>query len=107
MTSTSVPESTRLGLLARIEAKPEHADEVQELLTGALALARQEPGTSVWFALRLGPATFGVFDAFGNEEARTAHLQGPIAAALTENAPKLFAAPPEIVPVEILAAKLA
>ncbi|KJY46607.1 MULTISPECIES: putative quinol monooxygenase [unclassified Streptomyces] len=107
MTSASVPETTRVGLLARIEAKPEHADDVEGLLTGALALAQEETGTTVWFALRLGPTTFGVFDAFGSDEARTAHLQGRIAAALMENAPKLLAEAPEILPVDILAAKLA
>lgn len=91
----------------RIEAKPEHAADVEGLLTGALALAREETGTTVWFALRLGPTTFGVFDAFGSDEDRTAHLQGRIAAALMENAPKLPAEAPEILPVDILAAKLA
>ncbi|MFD7624503.1 putative quinol monooxygenase [Streptomyces sp. NPDC059851] len=107
MTSALVPDTTRLGLLARIEAKPEHADDVAELLTGALALAREEAGTTVWFALRLGPTTFGVFDAFGSDADRTAHLQGRIAAALMENAPKLLAEAPEILPVDVLAAKLA
>ncbi|MCX5146798.1 antibiotic biosynthesis monooxygenase [Streptomyces sp. NPDC048550] len=107
MTSASVPETTRVGLLARIEAKPEHAADVEGLLTGALALAREETGTTVWFALRLGPTTFGVFDAFGSDEDRTAHLQGRIAAALMENAPKLLVEAPEILPVDILAAKLA
>ncbi|MEU3776560.1 antibiotic biosynthesis monooxygenase [Streptomyces sp. NPDC032472] len=106
MTSAFVPQTTRVGLLARIEAKPEHAGDVEELLTGALTLAQQETGTTVWFALRLGPTTFGIFDAFGGDEARTAHLQGRIAAALMENAPKLLAESPEILPVDILAAKL-
>ncbi|MFF4578134.1 putative quinol monooxygenase [Streptomyces sp. NPDC001389] len=106
MTNALVPETTRIGLLARIEAKPEYVREVEELLTGALALAGEEAGTTVWFALRLGPTTFGIFDAFATEENRQAHLQGRIAAALMENAPKLLAEDPEILPVEVLAAKL-
>ncbi|TDU76987.1 antibiotic biosynthesis monooxygenase [Streptomyces sp. KS 21] len=106
MATTLVPETTRIGLLARIEAKPEYVREVEELLTGVLALAREEAGTTLWFALRLGPTTFGIFDAFATEENRQAHLQGRIAAALMENAPKLLAEAPEILPVEILAAKL-
>ncbi|MFD0269132.1 putative quinol monooxygenase [Streptomyces sp. NPDC127106] len=106
MTDILVPETTRIGLLARIEAKPEYVREVEELLTGALALAREEAGTTLWFALRLGPATFGIFDTFATEENRQAHLQGKIAAALMENVPKLLAEDPEILPVEVLAAKL-
>lgn len=106
MTDALVPGTARIGLLARIEAKPDHARDVEELLTGALALAREEAGTTLWFALRLGPTTFGIFDAFGAEEDRTAHLQGRIAAALMERAPKLLAEAPEILPVEVLAAKL-
>ncbi|MGW7362200.1 putative quinol monooxygenase [Streptomyces sp. NPDC054841] len=98
-------DTTRLGLLARIEAKPEHAKEIQDLLTGAVALAEQETGTTVWFALRLGPTSFGVFDAFGSDEARRAHLEGKIAAALIDATPLLTEAP-DIRPVDVLAAKL-
>ncbi|WP_046777770.1 putative quinol monooxygenase [Streptomyces yangpuensis] len=105
MTSAFVPETTRVGLLARIEAKPEHAADVEGLLTGALTLAEAETGTTVWFALKLGPTTFGIFDAFGNDADRTAHLQGKIAAALMESAPTLLAAAPEILPIDVLAAK--
>uniref|UniRef100_A0AAU2JIQ6 Antibiotic biosynthesis monooxygenase n=1 Tax=Streptomyces sp. NBC_00049 TaxID=2903617 RepID=A0AAU2JIQ6_9ACTN len=107
MTKAPNADSVRLGLLARIEAKPEHAQDVEELLTGALALAQEEDFTTVWFALRLGPTTFGIFDAFGSDEDRTAHLQGKIAAALLEQAPRLLAEAPEILPVDVLAAKLA
>ncbi|MEU2158908.1 antibiotic biosynthesis monooxygenase [Streptomyces sp. NPDC019396] len=98
-------DTAKLGLLARIEAKPEHAQEVQDLLTGAVTLAAQETGTTVWFALRLGPTTFGVFDAFADEEGRRAHLEGPIAKALMESTP-LLAEAPGIRPVDVLAAKL-
>ncbi|MEW1615931.1 MULTISPECIES: antibiotic biosynthesis monooxygenase [unclassified Streptomyces] len=105
--SASTPDSTRVGLLARIEALPQHVGDVEELLTGALRLAVEETGTSVWFALRLSPTTFGIFDAFADDEARTAHLQGKIAAALMGKAPEWLAEAPEILPVDILAAKLA
>jgi quinol monooxygenase YgiN len=106
MTTSLVPASTRLGLLARIEARPERVKETEELLTDALALAQEETGTTVWFALRLGPTTFGIFDAFGNDDARTAHLEGKITAALIGQAAQLLAKAPEIRPVEVLAAKL-
>lgn len=95
-----------LGLLATLEAKPDHIDELQELLTSALALAEREEGTVVWFALRLGPTTFGIFDAFGSDADRRAHLEGRIAATLLAEAPRLLAREPDIRPVDVLAAKV-
>ncbi|HXD08150.1 MAG TPA: antibiotic biosynthesis monooxygenase [Burkholderiaceae bacterium] len=94
------------ALLARIEAKPGQEAAVQDLLVGALALANQEEQTRVWFALKLGPSTFGVFDAFADEAGRQAHLNGRIAQALMAKAPELLAKPPQIDPVDVLAAKL-
>src|ERR687895_1526495 len=95
-----------VALLARLVAKPGREEDVANLLRSALPLANAEPATTVWFALRLGPSTFGVFDAFPNEAGRQAHLAGPIAAALMAKAPELLAEPPTIEPVEVLAAKL-
>jgi quinol monooxygenase YgiN len=95
-----------VALLARLEAKPGKEDEVAALLTNALPLANAEPATTVWFALKLGPTTFGIFDAFPDEAGRKAHLAGPIAAALMAKAPELLAHAPTIEPVDILAAKL-
>ena len=95
-----------VALLARLEAKPGKEQEVANLLTSALPLANAEPATTVWFALKLGPSTFGIFDAFPNETGRQAHLAGQIAAALMAKAPELLAEPPTIEPVEVLAAKL-
>lgn len=97
----------RVTLLARFDAKAGKEAEVEALLKGALALANAEPATTVWFALKLGPATFGIFDAFPDEEGRQAHLAGQIAAALMAKAPELLVHPPTIEPVDILAAKLA
>lgn len=94
------------ALLARLEAKPGKEAVVKEFLTGAVALANQEKATTVWFALQLGPSTFGVFDAFADESGRQAHLSGPIAKALMANAAELLSKPPQIDPVDVLAAKL-
>ena len=94
------------ALLARLEAKPGKEAAVQDFLVSALALANKEERTTVWFALRLGPSTFGVFDAFADEAGRQAHLNGPIAQALMANAAELLSKPPQIDPVDVLAAKL-
>ena len=96
----------KFALLVRLEAKPGKEDVVASFLEGALTLANQETTTPVWFALRIGPSTFGIFDAFADEAGRSAHLAGPIAAALMANAAELLSQPPQIEQVEVLAAKL-
>ncbi len=95
-----------VGVYVRLEAKPGKEVELEAFLNSGLGLAEQEPGTTVWFAIRFGPTTFGIFDAFENESGRQAHLNGPIAAALMQHAPELLAEAPVIEQVEVLAAKL-
>jgi quinol monooxygenase YgiN len=96
---------TPYAFVARIEAKPEKSDDVAALLTGALPLAQAETGTIAWYAARTSPTTFWIFDTFVSEEGRQAHVNGEIAAALVANADELLAAPPEILPADVLAAK--
>jgi quinol monooxygenase YgiN len=95
----------KLALLAKLEAKPGKEKEVSDLLKSALSLAQGEQATIHWFALQLGPTTFGIFDTFEQEEGRKAHLSGPIAAALMAKAPELLAQPPVIESVDLLAVK--
>jgi quinol monooxygenase YgiN len=96
----------KLALFARLEAKAGKEKDVAKFLETGLTLANQESTTPVWFALRLGPTTFGIFDAFKDESGRQAHLNGPIAKALMAQAPELFAKPPAIEQIEVLGAKL-
>ncbi len=77
----------KYALFARLEAKPGKEAEVQQFLEAGLAMARDEKTTPIWFALRLSPTTFGVFDAFEDEAGRQAHLNGPIAQALMAKRP--------------------
>jgi quinol monooxygenase YgiN len=94
-----------VGLLVTLEAKPGKETEVESFLRSGLALVKEEPATVTWFALRLGPTTFGIFDAFTDEEGRRAHLTGRLAAALMGRAPDLLAEPPAIENVDILAVR--
>jgi quinol monooxygenase YgiN len=96
----------KLALWVRLEAKPGKEGEVESFLRNGLTLVQQEPATAAWFAIRLGQSTFGIFDAFPNEEGRQAHLSGRVAAALKEKASELFAQPPTIEKIEVIAAKL-
>jgi quinol monooxygenase YgiN len=98
------PMITR-ALFVRLETKPGKEDAVAKFLETSLALARQEKATPVWFALRLSPATFAVFDAFYDEAGRQSHLAGPIAQALMAQAEDLFAVQPSIEPIDVLGCK--
>ena len=95
------------SLFVRLEAKPGKENEVAAFLKQGLELANQEAKTPIWFALRLGPSTFAIFDAFRDEQGRQNHLNGPIAQALMAQAPNLLAAPPVIERMDVLGAKLA
>ena len=95
----------KLGILAKLVAKPGKEEEVAAFLTGALPLAQDEGATVFWFALRLSKNEFAVFDAFPDEAGRMAHLNGPIAAALMARSAELFAEAPRIDKVDLLAAK--
>jgi quinol monooxygenase YgiN len=97
---------TRVALLVRLEAKPGKEEDVADFLRGGLAIVENEPATTAWFAIQMGPSTFGIFDAFPDEAGRQAHLSGKVATALKEKASELFATAPMIEPVDVLAAKL-
>jgi quinol monooxygenase YgiN len=96
----------KVALFVRLEAKPGKEAEVEKFLRGGLSMVQQEPATIAWFAIRLGPSTFGIFDAFPDEAGRQAHLAGKLAQALKEKADLLFAQPPTIEKIDLLAAKL-
>jgi len=69
-------------------------------------MVQEEPGTVAWFGIRLVPTSFGIFDVFPDEAGRQAHLSGRVAATLMSKAPELFATPPVIEKIDVLAAKL-
>ena len=95
-----------VGLLVRLEAKPGKEAEVENFLKSGLALVENEPETTVWFAIRMGQSTFGIFDAFPSDSGRQAHLSGRVAAALMAKASDLLSQPPVIEKVDVLAVKL-
>lgn len=94
------------ALLVRLEAKPGKEGAVKEFLHSALPLVEQEPGTKPWLAVQFCPSTFGIIDAFPDEAARETHLGGPVGKALAARADELFASPPDITHLDVLADKL-
>ncbi|GAA4852668.1 hypothetical protein GCM10023201_52190 [Actinomycetospora corticicola] len=97
-------EPVTVGLLVRIEALPGRESDVENFLRQGLNLVEQEPGTVRWFALRFGPSSFGIYDAFPDDDGRRTHLSGAVAQALQDNTGVLFTAP-SIEPVDVIAEK--
>jgi quinol monooxygenase YgiN len=83
----------KVALFVRLEAKPGKEKEVESFLVSGLPIVNEEPATTAWFGIRLGPSTFGIFDAFPDEAGRQAHLSGKVAAALMAKAGELFSEP--------------
>lgn len=96
----------KFGLFVRLEAKPGKENEVAQFLRSALPLVQAEPGTIAWYAIRLGPSTFGIFDTFKEESGRQAHLTGKVAEALFAKAADLFSQTPVVEKLDVLAEKL-
>ena len=92
-----------IGLLVTLEARPGKEADAEAFLKSAQPLALNEKGTLKWYAIKLGPGKFGIFDTFANEEGRNAHATGEIAKALGARASELFAVAPQIEKLEVLA----
>jgi quinol monooxygenase YgiN len=97
---------SKKAIFVRLKAKSGMEAELKSFLENALPLAEEEPGTKTWFALQFDESTFGIFDTFDTDEGRSAHINGPIAAALLANAERLLAVLPKIEKVDLLASKL-
>ena len=91
--------------MVRLEAKPGKEAEVENFLKNGLNLANDEPGTKSWYAIKLGPSTFGIFDTFADEAGRDAHLSGKIAEALMLQSDAFLSSAPVIEKTEIVAVK--
>ena len=93
------------ALFVRLEAKPGKEKDVEQFLRDGLRIVEGEPATITWYAIRLGPSTFGIFDTFPDEAGSQAHLSGPVAKALKARSSELFSKTPAIEKAEILAVK--
>ena len=95
-----------LSLYVKMNAKPGKEGDVEAFLKSAQPLVDAEPGTIAWFAIKIGPGKYAIFDIFENEAGRNAHLNGRVAEALFAKAPELFSEKPSVDKPDILAAKL-
>jgi quinol monooxygenase YgiN len=93
------------AIYASLKAKPGKEAEVEAFLKSAVPLVNAEPSTITWYALKEGPGMYSIFDTFEDDGGRDAHLNGKVAAALMSKADELFAEPPKINKIDVLADK--
>ena len=96
----------KYSLYVQLEAKPGKGPDVENFLADALPMVQRESGTVTWYALKMGPTTFAIFDTFEDGSGRDAHLEGEVAAALKERADELFAKPLDIHKIDVIGAKV-
>ena len=96
----------KVGLLVRFDAKPEKIAEVEQLMRDGLTMVDAEPETKVWLGLRFGLSSFGISDAFPDDQGRQTHLSGRLGSALMARSAELLTKPPEIVPADVILSKL-
>jgi len=96
--------AAKLGFLVRLEVKPDKVPEFEAWVGASLPAIEDEPGTTAWFAVRLGPTSYAVFDVFPNEAARQAHLEA--GRIRLEGLSDLLAEPPSMVRTEVIVSKL-
>jgi quinol monooxygenase YgiN len=95
----------RLGRFIRLDVRPGKEKEVETFLKNALAQLEEEPGTEVWYAVKLGPATFGIFDGFPDDERRQVHHSGHFSHALAAKTTEWFTHPPVVDKFAVVAGK--
>jgi quinol monooxygenase YgiN len=95
-----------VGLFIRVEAKPDKVSEVEAMLKSAVAHVRKENLAVVWLALRLGPTTFAIVDAFVDEAGRQAHWEANGKTLSGATAAELFAGSAAVERVDVVAAML-
>jgi quinol monooxygenase YgiN len=95
----------KVALWVRLEAKAGKENDLAQFLKSAVPMVEAEPETLAWYALQIGPSTFGIFDTFAGDSGREAHLSGKVAAALMAKAPELLNGAPSIQKVDLLAVK--
>src|SRR5947207_8651981 len=96
----------RKGIVGMLEAKPGKEAEVEKFLQAGQALVEAESKTVSWFAIKIGPSSYGIFDTFADDSGRNAHLNGKVAQALKEKASELLAKLPSAEKIDVIASKL-
>jgi quinol monooxygenase YgiN len=94
-----------LGILAMLEAKPGKGGELEAFLRAGRELAVAEEGTVTWYAFKISDTSYGIFDTFATDDARTAHINGQIPAALATVSADLLVSEPDIRPIDVVAVK--
>lgn len=95
-----------VGVIARFEAKPGTHAQIERFFQNGLSIVEMQPSTTMWFAFRTGPTSYGAFAAFETDADREALLSagGPKLSAEFAN---LFVRSPSFEKAEVLEARYA
>lgn len=93
------------AVFVRLQSKPGKEAELERLLNDGLAMVQDEPKTIAWYAMSLGPSSFGIISTFPDEDGRQEYLSGSFSAALMDKASDLLAHRPIIELMSVLAEK--
>lgn len=95
----------RYAVWATMEAREGREADARQFLEEAARRLEQEPGTTSFRAMAIGPRTFAIFNSFADEAALQAHVTGEVAAWVQSRNAELFTAPYAITRCEVFAAK--
>jgi hypothetical protein len=104
--AASVGPKVTKGLFVRLEAKPGREADLEASLRAGLAVILEEPDTTAWLALRLGPTSFAVVDAFPDDAGRQFHLEAGEARVTNDAFMDMLAGPPSFTRTDVVASKL-
>jgi hypothetical protein len=90
-----------VGVIARFEAKAGTVQEMERFFRSGRAIVEKQPLSTMWFAFRTSPTTYGAFAAFASEADRSSLLAGG-GPKLSEEFASLFASSPTFEMVSIL-----
>ena len=93
-----------VGVVAEFEFKAGNDAAVERFFQQGQLVVEEQPGTTQWFAYRLGPTTYGAFAVFADDEDREALLRAGGPQSSRENA-ALFEHAPSFEKVDIVAAR--
>lgn len=97
---------TEVGLAFRFETTWGQEDEMAQFLEEELPELLEEMPSRGWFAVRFGPTSFGIFDAFPAEEGQREHVGERIAEALLARGDGALVATPLVEGFDVLSMRV-
>lgn len=92
----------KAGLLIDMKSKPGQDEAVEQLFRSVLPMAREDPTTTTWIAVRFARDHHGIFHVFPDPRSREMHLSGSLVKILRARKGDIFSRAPEFHKIEVL-----